>query len=111
MAVMTHARTQATEADYNQLTGEDQERFDQVMARADGNRDNGEYLALMLAAASIAGLRIPYGGHIRRCACSCWCPVIFNPEHPDAHLIEEDGDYNLGRHQCPTCADEHRETA
>ena len=41
MAVMTHARTQATEADYNQLTGEDQERFDQVMARADGNRDNG----------------------------------------------------------------------
>lgn len=110
MAVMTHALNQA-EANYNHLARADQERFDHVMELADDNRDNGEYLALMLAAASIAGLRIPYGGHIRKCACSCTCPVIFDPEHPDAHVIEHEDGYNLGRHQCPTCADDHRETA
>lgn len=110
MAVMTHAFTQPVEADYNQLSLDDQDQFDQAMERADDNPHNGEYLALMLAAASIAGLRIPYGGHIRKCACSCVCSVIFNPDGPDAHCIESDG-YNLGRHQCPTCADLHRETA
>jgi hypothetical protein len=110
MAVMTHAQTQATTANYKAMDLYDQERFDRVMERADDQRDNGEYLALMLAAASIAGLRIDYGGHIRKCACSCYCPVIFDPDDPSAHCIEADG-YNLGRHQCPTCADRHRETA
>lgn len=110
MAVMTHASARP-EADYRALTPADQERFDDVMELADDNRDDREYLALMLAAAAIAGLRIPYGGHIRKCACSCWCPVIFDPEHPDAHVIEESGGFNLGRHQCPACADDHRETA
>lgn len=110
MAVMTHAFARS-EADYNHLHPADQQRFDHVMELADDNRDNGEYLALMLAAASIAGLRIPYGGHIRKCACSCTCPVIFDPEHPDAHCIEDEPGYNLGRHQCPACADDHRETA
>lgn len=110
MAVMTHAPNQA-EANYKQLAPADQDRFDHVMELADDNRDNGEYLALMLAAATIAGLRIPYGGHIRKCACSCWCPVIFNPDADGAHCIEHSDGYNLGRHQCPTCADRHRETA
>ncbi|MFF7190568.1 hypothetical protein ACFZAR_36360 [Streptomyces sp. NPDC008222] len=110
MAVMTPARTRL-EADYRALTADDQERFDEVMERADDNRDNGEYLALMLAAASIAGLRIPYGAHIRRCACSCWCPVIFDPATPGAHVIEHEAGFNLGRHQCPRCSDHHRETA
>lgn len=109
MAVMTHAPNQA-EANYNHLDLDTQERFDHVMELADDNRDNGEYLALMLAAATLAGLRIPYGGHIRKCACSCWCPAIFDPEHPDAHEIEASPGYNLGRHQCPRCADDHRET-
>jgi hypothetical protein len=107
---MTHASARL-EADYSALSSTDQNRFDDVMERADDNRDNGEYLALMLAAATIAGLHIPYGGHIRKCACSCWCPVIFDPEDPDAHCIEESAAFNLGRHQCPTCADQHRETA
>jgi hypothetical protein len=107
---MTPARAR-TEADYHALPTEDQDRFDHMMELADDNRDNGEYLALMLAAASIAGLRIPYGGHIRKCACSCICAVIFNPDHPDAHVIERAKGYNLGRVQCPRCADEHRETA
>lgn len=110
MAVMTHARAR-TEANYNSLDETDQQRFDHVMELADGNRDNGEYLALMLAAAAIADLRITYGGHIRKCSCSCYCPAIFDPEHPDAHVIEDEPGYNLGRVQCPACADEHRETA
>ena len=111
MAVMTHAHNQATTANYTALTLNDQDLFDQVMERADDNPHNGEYLALMLAAAQIAGLSIPYGGHIRKCACSCYCGVIFNPDAPDAHCIEEGDGYNLGRHQCPLCADRHRETA
>ena len=110
MAVMTHAQNQAT-ADHAALDLADQERFDRVMELADDQADNGEFLALMLAAAYIAGLRIDYGQEIRKCGCSCYCGVIFNPADPDAHVIEHGQGYNLGRHQCPTCADRHRETA
>lgn len=111
MALMTHAHNQATTADYKAMDLDTQERFDHVMELADDQADNGEYLALMLAAAYLAGLRIPYGGHIRKCACSCTCPAIFNPDDPDAHCIEQSDNFNLGRHQCPRCADHHRETA
>ena len=111
MAVMTHALKQPVEADYNTLDDTDQDRFDQVMERADDTADNGEYTALMLAAAAIAGLRITYGQEIRRCGCSCYCGTVFDPADPDAHVIEDGQGYNLGRHQCPTCADRHRETA
>lgn len=110
MAVMTHAHTQPRTTDYTLLDTDTQTSFDRVMELADDHADNGEYLALMLAAASLAGLRINYGDHIRKCACSCYCGVIFNPDDPDAHVIEHDS-YNLGRHQCPLCADRHRETA
>jgi hypothetical protein len=109
MAVMTHAHHQA-QANYSDLDLDTQERFDHAMELADDNRDNGEYLALMLAAAALAGLRIPYGADIRRCGCSCYCPVIFQTR-PDTHVIEYGQGYNLGRVQCDTCADDHRETA
>ena len=108
---MTHARTQPHTGNYNALTTADQDRFDELMERADDNPHNGEYLALMLATALLVGLHIPYGGHIRKCACSCYCPVVFDPNDPDAHCIDQSDGYNLGRHQCPTCADHHRETA
>lgn len=111
MAVMTHARVHPSTADYTTLTTAQQDKFDQVMDRADDTADNGEYTALMLAAAHIAGLDIPYGAEIRKCGCSCYCGTVFNPADPDAHVIEHGEDYNLGRHQCPTCADHHRETA
>ncbi|MFJ4473306.1 hypothetical protein ACIP2X_38230 [Streptomyces sp. NPDC089424] len=110
MALMTHAHTRP-EADYNALSEDVQDRFDQYMERADHAATNGEYLALMVLAGITAGLDLPYGDHIRKCACRCWCPVIFNPDHADAHCIESGDGYNLGRHQCPTCADRHRETA
>ncbi|AKZ60774.1 hypothetical protein SAM23877_p065 (plasmid) [Streptomyces ambofaciens ATCC 23877] len=110
MALMTHAPARL-EANYRTLSTDDQDRFDHAMELADNTADNGEYVALMLAAASIAGLRIPYGTEIRRCGCSCWCPTIFDAADPDAHVIEPGDGYNLGRHQCPWCADQHRETA
>ncbi|MFF8910568.1 hypothetical protein [Streptomyces olivaceoviridis] len=107
---MTHASVRP-EADYNSLTLAAQDKFDHVMDLADNTADNGEYVALMLAAAALAGLDIPYGSEIRKCGCSCYCGTVFNPADPDAHVIEESAGYNLGRHQCPRCADQHRETA
>ncbi len=112
MAVISPASAHPeAEADYRQLTLDDQERFDRVMELADDQADNGEFAALMLAAAYIAGLRIDYGQEIRRCACSCYCGAIFDPATDGAHVIEHSDGYNLGRHQCPTCADRHLETA
>jgi hypothetical protein len=110
VAVITHAFARL-EADYTALTPTAQAKFDHVMELADDTADNGEYTALMLAAASIAGLDIPYGGEIRKCGCSCWCGVIFDPTATGAHVIQDGDGYNLGRTQCPTCADHHRETA
>lgn len=111
MAVMTHAPHRPTTADYTALTEAAQDKFDHVMALADDTADQGEYIALMLAAAHIAGLDIPYGGEIRRCDCSCWCGTVFDLSDPDHHVIEQGNGYNLGRHQCPRCADTHPETA
>ena len=111
MTVILHAQNQAPEADYTAMDEPDQQRFDEVMAIADGTSSNGEYLALMLAAATLAGLHIPYGGEIRKCGCSCWCGTVFDPNTPGAHVIRDGDGYNLGSHQCPTCADRHRETA
>jgi len=105
VAVMTHASARL-EANYNTLTIEDQNRFDELMEAADiaGPHD---YPGLMLALAALTGLP---NGEIRKCACSCWCPAIFDADH-NGHVIEYGEGYNLGRHQCGRCADDHRETA
>jgi hypothetical protein len=102
---MTHASARL-EANYDRLTIEDQDRFDELMEAADiaGPHD---YPSLMLALAALTGIT----GEIRKCGCSCWCPVIFDAEAPDVHVIEYGEGYNLGRHQCRRCADQHRETA
>jgi hypothetical protein len=109
MAVMTHAqpRLEPGTADYNTLNPEAQAAFDVLMDQADTARSNDDYLPLMKALAALAGLP---QGEIRKCGCSCWCPVIFDADR-DGHVIETSGGYNLGRHQCPWCADHHRETA
>ncbi|MEU5322920.1 hypothetical protein AB0G67_40150 [Streptomyces sp. NPDC021056] len=106
MAVMTHARTRP-EADYRDLTAVQQNRFDQLMEKAD-NAGPHDYQPVMGRIADLVGLP---EADIRKCGCSCVCPVIFDSEDPDAHVIEYGEGYNLGRHQCPTCADRHRETA
>lgn len=106
MAVMTHAFARS-EADYNTLSTGAQAKFDTLMEQADTAGPH-DYAPLMGRIADLVGLP---EGDIRKCGCSCWCPVIFDAEHPDAHVIEASGGYNLGRVQCPTCADHHRETA
>ncbi|MFF7795612.1 hypothetical protein [Streptomyces sp. NPDC007991] len=103
---MTHASARL-EADYNTLTLADQDSFDELMEAAD-IAGPADYPSLMLAAAALVGLP---QGDIRKCACSCTCPAIFDADHQDAHVIEYGEGYNLGRVQCPWCADQHRETA
>jgi hypothetical protein len=108
---MTHAHTQPHTGDYNALTRLQQDKFDQVMADADNAADNDNYRALMRIAALIADIALPASGEIRKCRCSCYCGAIFDATDPGAHVIEHGDGYNLGRHQCPQCADRHRETA
>lgn len=107
MAAITHAPTHPGTVDYAALAPEQQDLFDQVMEEAD-IAGPATYPSLMFAAALLTGL--PYGD-IRKCGCSCYCPAVFDANAEDAHVIEQSGGYNLGRHQCPLCADRHRETA
>jgi hypothetical protein len=107
MAVMTHALSQATEADYTALTPAQQDKFDRLMRHAD-KAGPVDYPQLMGRIADLIGLP---EGDLRKCDCSCYCGCIFDANTPDAHVIEHGENYNLGRHQCPLCADHHRETA
>ncbi|MEU8469640.1 hypothetical protein AB0F30_17230 [Streptomyces sp. NPDC029006] len=107
---MTYAPARL-EADYNTLPAPIQDAFDQLMKQADEAGTGQHFFEVMADAASLIGMPLPASGDIRRCACSCICGVIFDAEHPDAHVIEESAGYNLGRVQCPTCTDRHRETA
>ncbi len=106
MAVMTAALVRR-EANYKALTEAQQDKFDRLMRHAD-KAGPVDYPQLMGRIADLVGLP---EGDIRKCACSCTCPVIFDADHEDAHVIEHGEGYNLGRVQCPTCADWHRETA
>ncbi|MYW49634.1 hypothetical protein [Streptomyces sp. SID161] len=103
---MTHASARL-EADYNTLPEDVQDRFTRLMEQADiaGPHD---YKPLMDQIALLVGLP---EGDIRECACSCVCSRIFDANNENAHVIEYGEGYNLGRHQCPRCADWHRETA
>lgn len=105
MAVMTLASTRP-EADYRTLTEDQQHHFDQLMEHAD-QAGPADYPIYMTALAAITGIT----GEIRKCACSCTCPTIFDANAEDTHVIEYGEGYNLGRHQCPWCADQHRETS
>ncbi|MGW2740553.1 hypothetical protein ACWC4D_40970 [Streptomyces sp. NPDC001288] len=107
---MTHASVRP-EADYNTLTPATQDAFDQLMEQADTAGTNEHFFDVMGRIAALIGIPLPASRDIRRCACSCTCGSIFDAEHADAHVIEESAGYNLGRVQCPTCADHHRETA
>ena len=110
MAVITHAFARP-DADYTTLPAPTQNDFDQLMEEADQAGTPQHFLDVMARAARLIGMRLPDSGDIRRCACSCVCGCIFDAEDPDAHVIEETAGYNLGRVQCPTCTDRHRETA
>jgi hypothetical protein len=102
---MTPAPTR-TEADYYTLTPAQQDDFNALMEQADTAGPH-DYPALMTALTLLTGIR----GEIRRCSCSCVCGRIFDANTEGAHVIEDGDGYNLGRHQCPWCADQHLETA
>jgi hypothetical protein len=104
---MTHTQKTPTSVDYRDLTHAQQTRLDQLLEQADDTSDAGEYNALMLGAAALAGLHIEYGGEVLRCSCTCVCPAVFDNDHPDARTIEESGGFNLPIRQCPLCADRH----
>ena len=106
MAVMTHAQKRPT-VDYRDLTDAQQARLDHVLELADSTSDAGEYNALMLGVAALAGIHIAYGGEVLRCSCTCVCPVVFDNADLDARTIEESHGFNLPIRQCPTCADRH----
>jgi len=106
VAVITHAFARP-ETDYTALPTAIQDQFDQLMEEAD-IAGPATYPGLMATIALLVGLP---NGEIRKCACSCYCGVIFDSNRPDAHVIKHGEGYNLGRHQYPTCADRHRETA
>jgi hypothetical protein len=107
---MTHASARP-EADYYALPAAAQGEFDALMEEADTAGTTQHFLEVMARAARLIGMPLPASGDIRRCGCSCICGSIFDAEDPDAHVIEWTGGYNLGRVQCPTCADRHQETA
>lgn len=106
MTVMTAASARL-EADYNTLTEDQQQHFDRLMRHAD-KAGPVDYPHLMGRIADL--VRLPEGD-LRKCACSCYCPAIFDADAEDAHVIEHGEGYNLGRVQCPLCADRHIETA
>ena len=105
-AVMTHTRNQPT-VTYTDLPAHTQDQFDQLMQLADNTTSSAEYTALMKALITVTGITGVRHGEILKCACGCDCPVIFDADAPGALVTEEPTGYNLGRLQCPDCADDH----
>lgn len=96
--------------DYTTLHPAAQALFDQLMEQADNTANAVEYELCMKLLVALTGLRPRYND-LRKCACDCNCPTIFDADHRDAHIIEQTDGYNLGRLQCPACADDHRAPA
>jgi hypothetical protein len=106
-AVMTHAPTQPTTVNYTALPAHVQDRFDTLMSQADNTASANEFTTLMTAAIAITGIRTPQHNEILLCACPCTCGCIFDADDPNALVTEKPTGYNLGRLQCPDCADAH----
>ncbi|MEU9578771.1 hypothetical protein [Streptomyces chilikensis] len=107
MTALAHARIPAT-VDYHQLTDAQQADFDQLMEEAD-TAGPASYPGLMTSLRLLTGVT----GEVRKCACpwsGCGCTTVFDANNPDSLVIEYGDGYNLGRHQCPRCADWHPAT-
>ena len=107
-AVMTHAPTRAT-VNYADLPTHVQNDFDKLMELADNAANATEYEALMTALIAVTGITGVRYNDILKCACTaCYCDHIFDADDSNALVTEETGaGYNLGRLQCPDCADDH----
>ena len=113
MAVMTHARNQATTADYTQLSKTAQAVIDKAMQDAD-NADTGQdYTDAMEYLAIAAGIPLPTSGDLAVCSClnddhGCGCGAIFD-SHQNGVVVTatNDPNRNLSRLQCPGCGHDH----
>ncbi|MDK0525052.1 hypothetical protein [Streptomyces sp. ML-6] len=108
MSVISPARTRPAPVNYDALNTSQQNLFDQLMDRADNTTSAAEYEALMAALIAITGITGVRYNEILKCACpACICGRIFDADDPDALVTEAPDGYNLGRLQCPDCADDH----
>ncbi|MEU3656485.1 hypothetical protein AB0E67_27490 [Streptomyces sp. NPDC032161] len=108
MSVISPARTHRTTVNYRDLTTNQQNLFDQLMSVADNTSSAAEYESLMAALIAITGITGVRYNEILKCACAaCICDTIFDADAPDALVTDEPTEYNLGRLQCPDCADAH----
>ncbi|MEU6016926.1 hypothetical protein ABZ826_23615 [Streptomyces sp. NPDC047515] len=107
MSVITPARTHPATINYGDLNPGQQTLFDQLMEQADNTTSAAECDALMTALIAITGITGVRYNEILKCACPCICGCIFDADDPDALVTEEPTGYNLGRLQCPDCADAH----
>ena len=106
MSVFTLPATAQT-VDYNALTLSQQHQLDELLHQADTAGTLDHFTTAMAAATRAAGLTTP-SGEITKCACThCYCLRLFDPQDPEAHAFGEPTSHNLGRQQCPRCADEH----
>jgi hypothetical protein len=108
VAVITHARP-SLEADYRTLSTDDQDRFDQLMERAD-HAGPHDYQPLMDTLAVLTGLN---ARDVARCSCytdafGCGCAAIFDTALPGAVVTATNSpNCNLSQLQCPTCGHDH----
>ncbi|MFF8610831.1 hypothetical protein ACF06X_33535 [Streptomyces sp. NPDC015346] len=107
MSVYSPARPQNQTADYNQLGTHTQALLDHLLAQADNTVDATEYRTLMEMATHLAGLTLPKGHDIAKCACpKCYCSRIFDTAAPGLTVVET-SEYNLPLLQCQDCTDQH----
>ncbi|NJA56708.1 hypothetical protein [Streptomyces sp. NEAU-H3] len=111
MTVHTPTRTPDTVAHLDTYPTHTQDAFTNALALAEDATNARDYIAAATLAAAILNVPLPPSHDIRVCACSCTCYAVFDPEHPDAHVMEPYLDTGrLGRLQCPACAEDHPET-
>ncbi|MGW7283893.1 hypothetical protein ACWGH4_00080 [Streptomyces sp. NPDC054847] len=109
MSVFTLPATAQT-VDHSTLPPWKQALFDQLIEQAQAAGTLDHFTTLMADATRAAGLPTP-SGEITKCACThCYCTALFDPHAPDAHAFGEPTSHNLGRQQCPACADDHLAT-
>jgi len=112
MAVMTHARNQAT-ADYTKLTPTVQAVIDKAMQDADNADTSTGYTDAMAYVAIAAGIPLPASRDLAVCSClndagGCGCGVIFDTALPGVVVTAaNDPNCNLSALQCPDCGHDH----
>ena len=113
MAVMTHARNQATTANYTALSPAAQAVIDKAMEAADAANDTTAYTEAMEYVALAAGIPLPASRDLAVCSCltdtdGCGCGAIFDTALPGLVITAANAaNCNLSRLQCADCGHDH----